>query len=484
MKIRVNKLYLPILTTLCRYIHIWGGRGRGASHFATDYFLMLITAPKYFRGGFIRATFGEIKTGLYRAFKDRVLKAESDGDVKYSDFKFNDTELSVTYTPTGNSIISKGLKKSNLNQAANLKGLEGLTHLIIEEAEDSNEDDIDKLDDTLRTVLVDNIQIIFLFNPPSKNHYLIKRNYNLIEAHAKDVLGNPIPGWFKAVQKNNPELLSIHGTYRDNAKNLNESNKRKNYNYGNPDSPYYNLDKYCRDVLGLVSEGSKGRILTHVKPISYQLFKELPYPSFYGLDWGFNDPNAVLECKHHDGKLFWHEIVYQVGMDNEELMVKMRAAGVLPGRKVYYDSARPDNAKTFKKGIEYGPKAMKGFNMLPSLKGPDSIMYGIRELQNVEIFATNGSANLWLELEEYHWALDANKEPTDEPEDAMNHLIDAGRYAYVGYVKKGNDMKVGSGTSNSKLDWIEELKPGAPVTAPKRNESYEADDDDEEDFYK
>jgi len=380
----------------------------------------------------------------------------------------------VLYRPTGNSIISKGFKKSSGSQSAKLKSLAGMTHVLIEECEEVAEDDFNKLDDSIRTTKVEHIQVIRLFNPPSKNHWLIRRNYNLVQSEYK--------GWYCAIPKDIPELLSIHSTYLDNIQNVNQSTINNYRNYGDKNSPKYNEDFYYRDVLGLVSEGSKGRILTHVKPISYKLFRELPYPSFYGLDWGFNDPNAVLECKYHDGQLFWHELVYQAGMDNEELMIKMRAAGVLPARKVYYDSARPDNAKTFKKGIEYGPKAMKGFNMIASLKGPDSILYGIRELQNIEIFATDCSANLWFELEEYHWALDANKEPTDEPEDANNHLIDAGRYAYVGNVKKSGDIKIGSGTSNSQLDWIQEYKPGKNIATQARNENYSVDEDDDEDL--
>lgn len=466
MKIRVNKLYAPVLTTKCRYIHIWGGRGRGASHFATDYFLMLITAPKYFRGGFVRSTFGEIKTGLYRAFKDRAIKADSEGDVKITDFKFNETELTVTYLPTGNSIISKGLKKSNLNQAANLKGLEGLTHLIIEEAEDSNEDDIDKLDDTLRTVLVENIQILFLFNPPHKNHYLIKRNYDLVPANATDVLGNEIKGWYKAIPKNNPELLSIHGTYRDNAKNLNESNKRKNYNYGNPNSPYYNPDKYCRDVEGLVSEGKRGRIFHNVQSMPIALFNSLPYPSFYGLDFGFNDPNAVVECKYRDGKLFLNELIYESGLDNDELAKRMKLVHIDKSRKVYADSARPDNIKSLNK---------YGFIVIGADKGPGSIEYGYRELLNVKIYYTDTSKNLESEIELHSWELDKDKEPTDVPEDDNNHLLDGARYAYTMHVKKRSPTA--SAPNDHTNDWEKWTDPGysdREITADDIAEFYES----------
>ena len=487
MTIKINPLYVPVLSSKCRYFHLWGGRSRGGSHFATDYFLMLITAPKYFRGGFLRATFGEVKNSLWRAFKDRVMKADEEGYVKYADFKFNDTELSVTYVPTGNNIISKGFRKTNLNAAANLKSLEGLTHAIIEEAEDVAEDEFMKFDDSLRTVMVENIQLIILFNPPHKNHWLIKRHYNLVPAEATNIAGVPLDGWYKAIPKNIPELLAIHSTYKDNSKNVNQTTKNNYRSYGDPDSPRYNPDFFCRNVLGLVSEGMKGRILTHVKPMTLSLFRDLPYNSFYGLDWGFNDPNAVIECKYHNGKLFWHELVYKAGMDNEELMIAMRQKQVQSHSKVYYDCARPDNAKTFKKGIEYGPKAMKGFNMIPSLKGADSIVYGIRELQNVEIFATDCSENLWKEIEEYHWALDGNKEPTDDPEDEHNHLIDAGRYAYIGEVKKRGNISVGDNDDHrpSMLDLISEQKVGRPLhrdDMPDRGE--DLDDDDIDEFHR
>ena len=474
-----NELYEPVFTTKARYIDIWGGRARGGSHFGTDYFLFNLIKPNYFRGTFLRAVFGDIRGSLWQDFKDRVDKAVERGDVRLKDFAFNESLLTVVYKPTGNSIISKGFKKSSGSQSAKLKSLAGMTHVLIEECEEVSEEDFDKLDDSIRTTKVEDIQVIRLFNPPSKNHWLIKRNYNLVHCGLIDNESKEVKGWYRAIPKEIPELLSIHSTYLDNIDNVNKSTIVKYRNYGDKNSPKYNEDMYYRDVLGLVSEGRKGRIYTHVKPISYALFRSLPYPSFIGLDWGFNDPNAVLECKYHDGQLFWHELIYKSDMDNEELMIEMKAKGVKPSLKVYYDSARPDNAKTFKKGIEHGPNAMKGYHMIPSPKGPDSVKYGIRELQGVQIYATEGSSNLWFELEEYHWQLDANKEPTDEPEDENNHLMDSGRYAFIGEVRNKNTIKIAdSGSVLSKLDWIDEVKPGP------RRENYTVDDDDLEEFYR
>lgn len=439
---------------------------------------MLLTAPSYFRGGFLRSTFNEVKTGLWVAFKLRLATSINAGELRKEDFRINESDLSVTYIPTGNSIVSKGFRKTNLNQAANLKGLEGLTHVIIDEAEDVAEEDFDKLDDSLRTTAVKNIKILLLFNPPHKNHWLIKKHYHLIESEYK--------GWYRAIQKNIPTLLSIHSTWHNNSKNVNASSKAKMIARGNPDSPEYNPDYHYRNGLGLISEGRKGRIYTHAKPIPLSVYQQLPYTRFYGLDWGFNDPNAVVEMMYNAGRLFLRQLVYEGNLENEELMIKMRQRGVKPTSKVFYDCARPDNAKTFKKGIEYGPNAMKGFHMIPSRKGPDSIKYGIRELQDVEIYYTDDSPDIEKEFEEYHWALDANKEPTDEPEDECNHAMDAIRYAYIGEVRNKTAAMAGNVTGDSelsrKLDWVTEQTVGQVAKA--WDEDSEITDEDLEEFYK
>jgi phage terminase large subunit len=49
-----------------------------------------------------------------------------------------------------------------------------------------------------------------------------------------------------------------------------------------------------------------------------------------------------------------------------------------------------------------------------------------------EVFVTEESSNIWMEFREYRWALDRNKNPLDEPEDANNHACDAIRMIIAG----------------------------------------------------
>lgn len=433
LNFRFNHVYADVFTTTARYVDLWGGRGRGGSHSATEYMLFLITQPQYFRGCLMRQVFGDIRASLWQDFKDRLAEAIERGDIREGDMLLAEDSMKAVYKPTGNTLISKGFKKSSGAQSAKLKSLAGMTHIVIEECEEVDYDDFNKLDDSLRTTKGP-LQLIRLFNPPGKNHWLIKRFYDLEPSMAVDRDGNLVEGWYKAMAKDRPDLLSIHTTYLDNYDNLDEGTKQKYRNYGDPDSPDYNPDMYYRDVCGLVSEGKKGRIFKQCYRVTLDLFRQLPYPSFYGLDFGFSqDPLALVEFKYHNGKLFRHQLIYETDLTNEALVKRMDVVGVPKKARIYADSAEPKSIATIRNA---------GYVCIPAVKGPDSILAGIKALQGIEVFTTATSTDLWDENEEYSWQLDSSKEPTDTPEDKNNHGWDATRYAYMTHVNKRNGSKV------------------------------------------
>jgi phage terminase large subunit len=411
-----SHIYKPVFTTKARYIHIWGGRAAGRSYFGTAYFLFLITQPAYFRGVFLRNVFSDIRDSLFADFKDRV----DESDFNPGDFDINESKMSITYKPTGNTIISKGFKKSSGNRSAKLKSLAGCTHVLMEEADENPETEVNKLDDSIRTDKIENIQIIFLYNPPSKNHWLIKRYYNLVDTGILDDKGKPIP-YYKAVPKTNPDVLVIHSTYRDNIKNLNEKTVKKYESYGDPTSQFYNEEMYYVDICGLVPEGARGRIYRGWKPCSLEFFRSLPWPSYYGLDFGYSDdPVALVEIKSHNNMNFWHEVIYEPGLTNPALADLMRVRGVGRKSEIYADAAEPKSIQELRD---------LGFNVKAADKGPDSLLFGIKQISAMQNYGVEGSSNLWAENEEYKWKLDQNGETTNEPVDANNHLKDAGRYA-------------------------------------------------------
>src|ERR1039458_9835552 len=178
MAFKFNKKYIPIIESNCRYNHLWGGRGRGGTYFAVTYFIMMLVNAKTFRGGFMRATFGALKKGIWFAYVQQIEKRCEEGEFDLKDFAFNNSELGVVYKPNGNSIICKGFRVGDSKLTANLKGIESLTHIAIEEAEEISEHEFNKVDDTLRTTKAQ-IKVILLFNPPPAKHWLINNWYTL-----------------------------------------------------------------------------------------------------------------------------------------------------------------------------------------------------------------------------------------------------------------------------------------------------------------
>jgi len=393
--------YLPIFKSKARYIHIWGGRGRGGSFTATQLALQLITSSDYFRGYFMREVFNDIRDSLWRDFKDRI---EENDTLNESDFAFNDSQMTVTYTPTGNTIISKGFKKSSGNRTAKLKSLAGATHVFIEEAEENDEISFRQLDDSLRTVKAET-KIVMVFNPPNKSHWIIKKWYNLIESDH--------PGYFMAVPKSDAKnLLSIHSTYKANELNLNESFVSNLIEYQSKDPDYF----YTM-VKGLITEGVKGRIFRNWQPIA-----KMPdnYPKEYGLDFGWNDPVALVEVERHNQKAWVRQMIYQQGMTNRELSDRMKDLGISRSALITADSAEPKSIEELRR---------LGWNIQAAVKGADSILSGIKQIKELELYLCEDSRDFWTEYEVYAWRLNQHKEPTNEPMDSNNHLMDALRYA-------------------------------------------------------
>ena len=417
---RFNVKFKPVFFSNARYKHIWGGRGRGGSYFGTDYFLFKLIQPEYFRGMFLRAVFSDIRSSLFRDFKDRLEGMIDAGYLNERDFEINETKMSVVYKPTGNSIISKGFKKSSGKSSAKLKSIAGVTHVLIEESEEVELEDFNKLDDSIRTDKIDNIEIILLFNPPSKNHWIIKQWYNLQPAC---IDGVEVDGWYIAEPKSDPDLLAIHTTYLDNKANLNAKSISKNENYGNPLSPTYNLEFYYRDVKGFISEGAKGRIYKKCRPITLQEFLSLPYPSFYGLDFGYDpDPAALVEIKRHNNTIWTRELIYETELTNQQLAARMRALGISKSSPIYADSA--EKKSRFELIDE-------GFNIIAAVKGPDSLDFGIKKLKGMDWYITEESKNFWFENQEYKWMIGPDGESTGVPVDKHNHLKDGSRYGVI-----------------------------------------------------
>lgn len=412
---KVIRPFVPAIQSNCRYIDIWGGRGRGGSYYGTQYFLMRIMHPSYFRGYFVRQTFGDIRDSLFRDFKDRMEEMADAGELDINDFHIQENEMRILYKPTGNIINSKGVNKDG-QRTAKMKSLAGATHVLIEEADEIAEQDFNQLDDSLRTTKTEAVQIIRIFNPPPKKHW-IWRDYILTDS---DVEG------YMVARCKNDEIFSVFSTYLDNLSNISESTQRKYESYKLSDPEYY----YCT-IKGLVSEGKRGRIYTGWNIITDAEFDAIDAMSIYGLDFGYSvDPTALIEVKMIGQNIYARELIYQPGLDNFRLMELMAGLGITSNDCIIADTGGGGDLRIaeLRLGCQYAPE---GFYVLGAIKPAGSVNAGISAVKQHNVFMTNGSANLINEYNSYAWALDKYKEPTDTPKDKDNHLLDALRYVVL-----------------------------------------------------
>lgn len=140
----------------------------------------------------------------------------------------------------------------------------------------------------------------------------------------------------------------------------------------------------------------------------------------YGMDFGYtNDPTTLIGVYKMDNKIILDEMIYTTGLLNSDIVNLMKKAGIDERSEIFADSAEPKSIEEIRRS---------GFNIKPTVKGADSINFGIDILQEQDILVTENSTNLIKEFRSYIWDSDKTGKRINKPIDFWNHAIDATRY--------------------------------------------------------
>ena len=111
-----------------------------------------------------------VAISIFPEFIDKIQTLELDG-------LFEITKSEIINKSTGSKIIFKGIKAGSSQQTANLKSIASIDTLVIDEAEELNDEEtFDKIDLSVRSNRHFN-KIILMFNPTSKASWLYQRFY-------------------------------------------------------------------------------------------------------------------------------------------------------------------------------------------------------------------------------------------------------------------------------------------------------------------
>ena len=313
-------------------------------------------------------------------------------------FKCSTSPLEITYKPTGQKILFRGLDDP-LKVTSITVEVGSLCRLWIEEAyEITSEDAFDRLDESIRGQLPKGMyhQVVLTFNPWSDRHWLKKRFF---DEPSKNVLAMTTNYMCN-------EFLSEADLV------LFEEMKKNPRRYRTAGLGEWGI------VEGLVYENWEERVFD-VHEISIRPSVR----SAFGMDFGYvNDPSTLF-CGLVDTvarEIYVFDEMYEKGMSNEDILSKVSEMGYSKER-IKADSAEP-------KSIAYLRKA--GLTRIRAAKkGPDSIRAGISIIQDYKIIIHPRCVNFITEISNYTWDKDKFDNAINKPIDDFNHLMDAMRYA-------------------------------------------------------
>ena len=369
-----NDVYIPYLNNRSRYEIFYGGAGSGKSVFVAQRMLVRAMKERGHKTLVVRkvaktnrhSTFALI-TGIMRQWNIEQL------------FKVNKSDMEITCL-NGNQIIFTGL-----DDVEKLKSIANITDIWVEEASEISHDDFKQLDLRLRGKTPYPLQITLTFNPISA----------LL--------------WHKAYFFDNPKdnTVILKTTYLDN-KFLDDEYKQVINNLQHEDKTYYN-------IYGLGEWGVLGNLIYS----NWEVVSDVP-ASFdeiiWGLDFGFNNPSALLKIGIKDGNLYLLDEMYKTGLTNQDLIKELRHR-VPTNEAVYADSAEPARIEEIKRA---------GFRVYPAQK---DVADGLDFVKRQRLFIHKTCANVIKEIQGYKYKEDKDGNVLDEPVKFADHLMDAMRYA-------------------------------------------------------
>jgi phage terminase large subunit len=396
--VEINNKYL-ILDNESRYYIVTGGRGSGKS-FALTTLLCLLTYEKGHVILFTRYTLRSASISIIPEFLEKIELLNRVND-------FYITKDEIINKVSGSRILFRGIKTSSGDQTANLKSLQGVTTWVLDEAEElTDEDTFDKIDLSVRQKDLPN-RVILILNPTTKEHFIYQRFFE----------GRGISAG-QNITKN--DTTYIHTTYLDNINNLSESyiNQIEQIRQRRP-------EKFKHQILGGWLDRAEGVIYNNWTIGEFKT----PSVSVFGQDFGFSvDPTTLIETNIDKGnKLIYVRLHYYkpnlTTSDISGLNASFAGKGLIVA-----DSAEPRLISELK---------AKGNNIVGTIKGKDSITYGISLLLDYDLVIDPNSIELIKELNNYCWLEKKSSTPVDD----YNHALDALRYAVSYQLENPNKGK-------------------------------------------
>ena len=367
----------------------------------------------------VRRTFSSLQDSCYA---DLMWAADKLG--VSSLFRGTINPLKITYQPTGQVILFRGMDKAE--KLASITVPKGyLCWVWFEEFfQITNEGEFDKLAMSIRGYIPPETglfkQITCTFNPWSEHCWIKKRFFD----------------------RESPNVFTDTTTYKDNE--FLDAIDIERYEQMYIDSPR-RARIVCDGDWG-ISEG-----------LIYEILENNPNAkTSFGLDFGYSISYNAFICIAVDmaaRKMWIFDEMYDRGMSNIELAKRISRMGYNK-EMIFADCAEPKSIYELQAGLieeelddegnpSYTTWALPGIR--PAMKGNDSVMNGIQRLQSFRIIVHPSCQNTIVELSNYAYDQDKDGKYIDKPIKEFDHLCLTGDTLII--TKNGDiplkDIKVG-----------------------------------------
>jgi len=393
VNISLLESFREVLLSNAREKVLYGGSGSGKTHVVQQYALLMGLQEPNAQSLVVMETQPGVLTGMFYPMKEMLY----DMDIEFSG---RETTPIFIRLPNNHTIWFISADKPE-----KIKYITNPKRVIINEATSLTESKFNQLMNRMGRTYED-AELIFTFNPIDHRHWLVEKYVN---PHLEHRVG--------------ADVFVHHSTYRDNPY-LAKVWKEWLSGMEQRDANFYRI--YALGLPGTL-EGlifNEGTHWTHTPFETWPSRIQKNPPRVIGIDWGFNDPTAIVAIWELENKLWVHNILYASNMtqvDTGSFMErKYLESGWPKSLSTYCDPSRPEHIEDMKR---------RGFNTLK----PDyrDIRLGISLIKEQDIIISSESTNMIKELRNYRWA-EKNDRIIDEPVDEFNHAIDAMRYATAG----------------------------------------------------
>ena len=384
------------------YTHYWlrGGRGSTKSSFISLEIILLIMQHPDVNGVAFRKVGNTTRNSV---FEQLLWAIQHLGVAGY--WKSTLSPLELTYIPTGQKILFRGLDEENKGKSIKIaRGYFGI--VWFEELAEFNGPS--EISTTLQSLLRGGPEywVFYSYNPPKSKDSWVNQEATLDVpdriVHTSSYLEVP-RAWLG-------EQFFLEA----------EKLKQKNETL------------YKHVYLGEVT-GTGGAVFENVEdlPMSGEQLQQFDH-RYFGLDFGFAVDPLAFVAMHYDAK---HEDLYIFDEIYQQKLTNRNAADMInkkyPSVRILGDSAEP---KSIYEMREYGT------NVNGAKKGPDSVRFGINWLQSrAHIYIDRHRCpNTYREFSSYEYDRNRDGQFINAFPDKNNHAIDAVRYGMQGCMPHGH----------------------------------------------